>query len=101
MRKVAAQRLPASLAARPKRGFPVSIGQRLTVSPKFLSDGFVADIYELDSAALALAMGDGPSGWLTRLILTEVWGQIFFRSADPEAVRDDLLSHAGSAVIAP
>ncbi len=96
VRKVAAQRLPAGLADRPKRGFPVSIGQRLTVSPKFLADGFVADVYELDSAALALAMGEGPSDWLTRLVLTEVWGQIFFRGADPESVKEDLLGHTGS-----
>ncbi|BCJ49718.1 asparagine synthetase B [Actinoplanes sp. NBRC 14428] len=93
IREVAARRLPKSLAARPKRGFPVSITRRLTVSPKFFEDGFVADMYGLNDAAIAVAVGDGPSEWLTRLILTEVWGQLFFRGAGREQMGEALQIH--------
>lgn len=93
IREVASRRLPAALSGRPKRGFPVSIGRRLTVAPKFFVDGFLADVYDLDEAALTLATGDGPSDWLTRLVLLEVWGQIFFNQAAPDAIRDTLLTH--------
>jgi len=94
IRAVAARRLPESLSGRPKRGFPVSIGQRLTMPPKFFVDGFLADLYDLDETALALAVGDGPSDWLTRLVLLEVWGQVFFHQVPPDAMRDRLLTHA-------
>ena len=94
VREVAAQRLPQSLAGRPKRGFPVSITKRLTVSPKFFADGFVADMYALDDTAVTAAVGDGPSEWLTRLILTEVWGQMFFRGASKEQMNEALQVHA-------
>jgi asparagine synthase (glutamine-hydrolysing) len=93
LREVAGRRLPPRLAARPKRGFPVSIARRLTVSPKFFADGFLADVYALNSNAIAIATADGPSEWLTRLILLEVWGQIFFRGVRPDAIREDLLTH--------
>jgi asparagine synthase (glutamine-hydrolysing) len=94
IREVAARRLPDQLAARPKMGFPVSVGRRLTVSPKFFTDGFVADTYALDDAAIQLAVGDGPSDWLTRLVLLEVWGQVFFHDVSPEVMRDRLLAHS-------
>jgi asparagine synthase (glutamine-hydrolysing) len=94
VREVARQRLPAALSGRPKRGFPVSIGRRLAMPPKFFVDGFLADLYDLDETALALAVGDGPSDWLTRLVLVEVWGQIFFHQVPPETMRDRLLTHA-------
>ncbi|MGH3681301.1 MAG: asparagine synthase (glutamine-hydrolyzing), partial [Natronosporangium sp.] len=94
VRKVASQRLPAALSARPKRGFPVSLMRRLTVSPKFFAGGFVADLYALDEPALALALGDLPSEWQTRLTLLEVWGQLYFRGERPEAVGESLGTHA-------
>jgi asparagine synthase (glutamine-hydrolysing) len=92
IRQVASQRLPRGLALRPKRGFPVSTGRRLRVSPKFFMDGFVADTYALDDEALALAL-DGPTDWSTRLVLAEVWGQMFFHGASADTVRDSLLAH--------
>jgi asparagine synthase (glutamine-hydrolysing) len=94
IREVAARRLPRELAARPKLGFPVSVGRRLTVAPKFFANGFVADTYALDEEAIGMAVGDGPSDWLTRLVLLEVWGQIFFHGGSADAVRDRLLAHA-------
>jgi asparagine synthase (glutamine-hydrolysing) len=93
IREVAARRLPSGLAGRPKRGFPVSVSRRLAVSPKFFTDGFLADLYALDDAALSIVVAGGPSEWLTRLILLEVWGQIFFRGASPEAQRENLNAH--------
>ncbi|MGN9910411.1 asparagine synthase (glutamine-hydrolyzing) [Phytohabitans sp. LJ34] len=98
IREVAARRLPSALSARPKRGFPVSINRRLSVSPKFFADGFLADLYALDEDAIATAISDGPSDWLTRLILLEVWGQIFFRGASRDAMRETLLAHTQTAV---
>ncbi len=93
VREVAARRLPSVLSARPKRGFPVSISRRLAVSPKFFVDGFVADMYALDDAAVATMVSGGPSEWLTRLILLEVWGQIFFRGLSTDAARGNLSAH--------
>lgn len=92
IRQVAAKRLPDVLSARPKRGFPVSISARLTVSPKFFADGFVADLYALDDTAIEMTTEAGPSPWLTRLILLEVWGQLFFRGASRDGVRETLLA---------
>ncbi|BBH68027.1 asparagine synthetase B [Actinoplanes sp. OR16] len=94
VREVAAHRLPQALAARPKRGFPVSISRRLTVSAKFFEDGFVADMYGLDDTAMATALADGPSEWVTRLILMEVWGQMFFRGVSREQMGEILQVHA-------
>lgn len=94
IREVAARRLPDHLSGRPKMGFPVSVGQRLTVVPKFFADGFLADTFALDEAAIELATGDGPSDWLTRLVLLEVWGQLFFRDASVDTMRDRLLAHS-------
>jgi asparagine synthase (glutamine-hydrolysing) len=94
IREVAGRRLPDQLSARPKMGFPVSVGKRLTVVPKFFVDGFVADLYTLDESAIELATGNGPSDWLTRLVLLEVWGQLFFRDASIDTMRDRLLAHA-------
>jgi asparagine synthase (glutamine-hydrolysing) len=94
IREVAANRLPKTLAARPKRGFPVSISRRLTVTPKFFEDGFVADTYGLDDTAIATALADGPSEWVTRLILMEVWGQLFFRGVSREQMGETLQVHA-------
>ncbi|MPZ26533.1 MAG: asparagine synthase (glutamine-hydrolyzing) [Micromonosporaceae bacterium] len=98
VRAVAAQRLPAHLSGRPKRGFPVSIMQRLTVSPKFFADGFLADLYSLDEPAITMALGPKPTEWQTRLLLLEVWGQLFFRGGSPESVRESLHTHTQLAV---
>lgn len=93
IRKVAAKRLPEALSARPKRGFPVSLAARLAVSEAFFAGGFVADLYALDRDTVAMTAADGPSPWLTRLVLLEVWGQLFFQKASRDQVRAHLLRH--------
>jgi asparagine synthase (glutamine-hydrolysing) len=89
VREMARRMVPQSLSDRTKRGFPVSISSRIDVSPKLFDSGFVATEYALDSAALAELVARGSGLWLTRLMLLEVWGQLFFggRSAEELQVR--------------
>lgn len=88
IRKLSARRLPAELSGRPKRGFPVSIMNRLEVAPKFFVDGFLADVYSLDEQAIGLALGPRPSVWQTRLLLAEVWGQMFFQGSSADSLKE-------------
>ena len=91
IRKLAHRELPANLAARPKKGFPVSVYQRLDIDPALMTGGFVAEHYSLDRRALAALLESSPPLWTTRLMLVEAWGRLFHFGQKVEEVEDALV----------
>lgn len=84
IRQVAARYLPDHLARRPKKGFPVSVADRLRVDGAFFHDGFVADWYGLSRRAVDHLLKHSTRGWISHLLFAEVWAQLFMhrRSVD-------------------
>ncbi len=84
IRQVAARYLPARLAQRPKKGFPVSVAARLNVNGSFFHDGFIADWYGLSRRAVDHLLKHSTRGWISHLLFAEVWAQLFLhrRSVD-------------------
>ena len=84
IRQVAARYLPDHLAQRPKKGFPVNVAARLSVDSSFFHDGFVADWFGLSRRAVDHLLSSSTHGWISHLLFTEVWAQLFLhrRSVD-------------------
>ncbi|HVX47414.1 MAG TPA: asparagine synthase (glutamine-hydrolyzing) [Mycobacteriales bacterium] len=97
VREIARARMPQNLAARAKRGFPVSIYDRIEVSERFFDGGFVADQYALDGRGLTELLARGSRLWITRLMLLEVWGQLFFGGRTVADLHDQLKAHIALA----
>ncbi len=87
VRAVADRQLPKALAWRSKQGFPVSVYRRLEIRPAAFEDGFVAEEYRLDSRALAALFESATPLWRMRLLLLEVWGQLFVHRRSVDATQ--------------
>ncbi len=90
VRKIAERYLPAELAHRAKYPFRSSVYQRLNVDKQFFQNGFMAEYYGLDNRAIDCLFDTAAPLWLCRLMLLEVWGQIFPLGCSVDAVRDHL-----------
>lgn len=77
VRAVAERLLPGDLAMREKRGFPVTVQDRIRIDPACLEGGFVADFFGLGTEALESLATAAPRVWMTRLMLLEAWGRLF------------------------
>lgn len=93
VREMARRSVPQALSDRAKRGFPVSIYQRIEVSPEFFRSGFVADQYALDARAFEELLSQSSRLWVTRLMLLEVWGQLFFGGRTVSELQDVIKRH--------
>lgn len=93
VRELAQRYVPPVLARRRKRGFPVSIAERLAIPPELFAGGFVAETYGLDRRALATLVQEGSRGWLTRLLLVEVWGRLVVGGETVDDIRALLRRH--------
>lgn len=90
VRELAARHVPRELATRPKRGFQVSIADRLAIDPDYFVDGFVVDAFGLTPSAMARALAAPEPRWPARLVLVDVWGRLFVHDEPVEAVQDRL-----------
>ncbi len=77
VREVARRLVPATLADRAKRGFPVSLDRRLRVDTTAFEGGVVVDAFSLDRRSLEALADAGPSTWATRLLLIDLWARLF------------------------
>jgi asparagine synthase (glutamine-hydrolysing) len=91
IRQLAHRELPPQLAHRPKKGFPVSVYQRLHIDPAFWRGGYLAQHYTLDERALRALLESSSPLWATRLMLIEVWGRLFQFQQKVQEVEDDLV----------
>jgi asparagine synthase (glutamine-hydrolysing) len=78
VREVGGRYLPRTLSQRRKLGFPVNAYERMTVSPGFFQQGFVADLFRLSEPALAYLLEHSDRHFQMRLLMLEVWGRLFF-----------------------
>jgi asparagine synthase (glutamine-hydrolysing) len=78
VRKAAEGMVPVSLARRRKQGFPVSLARRLRFSTRALARSWTGEFFGLDARALDALHAASPSTWRARVLLLDVWGQLFF-----------------------
>lgn len=77
VRKVAERFCDEQMAHMPKYAFRGSIYERMQVNPTYFHNGFVADWFGLDRRAIEMLVRSAPGKWIGRLVLLDVWGQIF------------------------
>ncbi len=77
IRQVAKRYLPDHLARRPKKGFPISVRQRLSVDRSFFHDSFIANYCGLSRRAVDHMIDTTPPDWTAQLMFVEVWARLF------------------------
>jgi len=92
IRQIADRLLPSGLTYRPKIGFPISVYDRIRINPDFFKEGFIADWFGLNRQAIETLFDTATKGWLGRLMLLEVWGQVFPMKRPVDQVREKLRS---------
>lgn len=94
IRRLAARRLPAPIATRPKAGFPTYGHQHVRFEHGFWTDGYVLDLLALPAAAVS-HLGTGVDPYLVaKLASVEVFGRLFARGDAIMEVSDHLQRHA-------
>lgn len=94
LRRVAARRLPASIAHRPKAGFPMYGHHFLRVDRDFWVDGYVADLLGLPERAIARLGSEVDPYLAAKLASVEVFGRLFAHHEPIESVTDHIRRHA-------
>jgi asparagine synthase (glutamine-hydrolysing) len=90
IRQVAAGVVPLELAERAKQGFPVSVDRRICATAEAFAGGWTADAFSLQDRSIRKLVEDGPSVWLTRLLLLDVWARLFVMGWSIEECQDHL-----------
>lgn len=90
VRRLADRYLPRSLSVRPKKGFPVTLLNRLIIDPSFFRDGYLADYFGLSAKALEHLVSTSPRNWIGHLLLTEIWARLFLRHEAVASVQHDV-----------
>jgi asparagine synthase (glutamine-hydrolysing) len=93
LRDVAHRHLPATVAARPKDGFPTIGHEQLAVHPGFFADGWLAEVLGWTDEGIRRACEEAPRVMAGRLASVEVFGRLFAGHDDPAAVTDHLRRH--------
>ena len=94
MRKVADRYLPDSLSQRKKRGFEVNAFRRMQIDKRFFDGGFVRDQFRLSGDEANHLLETAGQPLIVKLMMLEVWGQLFIEDVPLPAVQDNLLSCA-------
>lgn len=94
LRSVADRYLPKVLSRRKKLGFNVSAYQRMRIDRGFFKTGFVKDYFKLSNGEAELLFDSADRTLEGKLMMLEIWGQMFFRGASQESVQTNLQSHA-------
>jgi asparagine synthase (glutamine-hydrolysing) len=96
VRWLAARRLPRAIVERPKKGFPISIAERLEVDPRFFLGGSVEEWFGLDRRAVEALPQRVGRRFTFSLLLVEVWAALLCRREPVEQVREHLRRHVRS-----
>ncbi len=94
VRRVAARRLPASIAHRPKAGFPMYGYHFLRVDQDFWVDGYVADLLDLPQRAIVRLGSEVDPYLAAKLASVEVFGRLFDRHEAIDAVTEHIRRYA-------
>ncbi|WP_286816697.1 asparagine synthase (glutamine-hydrolyzing) [Marinobacter sp. UBA3607] len=93
LREVAKRYIPKHLSYRPKRGFPTDAFERMRINPELFKDSFISEIFGLDNAKVRILSENSSRSFLTRLMLLEAWGQLFFLKESNDNIRNKLLKN--------
>lgn len=94
LREVADRYLPRILSQRKKRGFDVSAFRRMRFDPAYFRDSFVARHFRLTHAQTDRLLASSDQRLRVKLVMLEVWDQIFMAGTNVERVRERLQAHA-------
>jgi asparagine synthase (glutamine-hydrolysing) len=93
LRDVALRHLPATIADRPKDGFPTVGHEQLRIAPGLFTDGWLAQTLDWSADGIDRLCADEPPVVAGRLASVEVFGQLFALGRSTDEVTDDLQRH--------
>jgi asparagine synthase (glutamine-hydrolysing) len=94
LRRVADRYLPKALSQRRKRGFKVSAIRRMRIDRDFFKTGYVMDEFHLARREADHLFASADRRLESKLMMLEVWGQLFMKRATIETVQANLSRHA-------
>jgi asparagine synthase (glutamine-hydrolysing) len=93
LRDVALRHLPASVADRPKDGFPTIGHEQLEIAPAFFADGWLAGALGWSPAGVEELCQGGNRVVAGRLASVEVFGRLYGQDDGPDDLTDHLRRH--------
>jgi asparagine synthase (glutamine-hydrolysing) len=94
LRMVADRYIPRHLSRRKKLGFHVTAFDRMEIRAGYFgSDGFVAQLLDLDRPRLQTLVASASQRLRARLLLLEVWGRVCLRNQDASLASEELRRH--------
>lgn len=93
VRWLAARQLPKAIVERPKKGFPISIPERLQVDPAFFQGGSVEEWFGLGRRSVERLPERVGRRFLFSLLLLDVWAALLWREEGVDRVRERLRRH--------
>jgi asparagine synthase (glutamine-hydrolysing) len=93
VRQLAKRYLPRSFSRRKKQPFSTDADQRMTISPRFFEDSFLADLLRLTRTGLQQTIDAADDPLKLRLLQFDVWGQICLRQTPKDLVIGRLRDH--------
>ena len=95
LRKVGERYLPNELFRRVKRPFPINAyaGTRLKIDSKYFNDSAFSEMFDLSRNDTIWMMEKCPHNLKFKLLLFEVWAQLYLKNAPRETVLGRLRNH--------
>jgi len=95
LRKVGERYLPSELFRRVKRPFPINAyaESRLRIHSKYFNDSAFSELFELNREQTSWMMNKCPHHLKFKLLLFDVWAQLYLRAKPREAVLSQLRQH--------
>ena len=95
IRKLCEKRMPYQLAHRPKRGFPTSAGDRITITNRFFQNGFFSDWYRIPARVMDKILSSSQQNCIYNLLMMEIWGQLFVQRRGLPSVNQSFAENVG------
>jgi asparagine synthase (glutamine-hydrolysing) len=94
LRQLADRYLPKELAQRKKRGFDVSAFSRLDMQPAYFRNGYALDFLQMTAEEFDYLYRSVDQWTKIKLMMLEVWGEIFIQDQTVAASTERLKAHA-------